>query len=79
MNETVIQPVALITSVTAADGKYDLSAQKCESIMGRLVDWLAKAQRRYSISDRHNYKHQSFIEQNLLDKNIGPEISRTLR
>ena len=79
MNETVIQPVAPHTSSTVTCRHYDLSAQKYESIMGRFVKWLAKAQRMYSIPDKHNYKHQSFIEQNLLDKNLGAEISRTLR
>lgn len=79
MNETVIQPVAPLTSRTATAKHYDLSAQNCESIMGRFVNWLTKSQRRFSIADRHNYKHQSFIEQNLLDKNLGPEIARVLR
>jgi len=49
------------------------------STLGRYVRKFWKSSKIYSAEYRTQCEHQSFRDANLLDHNIGPEISRTLR
>jgi hypothetical protein len=53
--------------------------QHHESLLQKVSTWLKPvlSSRRLKYSDRD--QHQSFMEANLLDEVMGPEISRTLR
>ena len=60
-------------------GTYRNQDAKSPGFVTRAITWIVEAwkdNRRYDQGSLNNWK---FIEQNLTDPNIGPEISRTLR
>ena len=79
MNETVIQPITSFNSKSVFAEKFDGYTQNCKSIMTSIVSRLGKTLGSYRIPDNSQYKHQSFVQDNLLDKNLGPEIKRIFR
>ena len=55
------------------------SAQNQESLLDRLISRLSKITKGFSVENQSIHQHKSFMDENLLDSGIGPEISRTLR
>jgi hypothetical protein len=49
------------------------------SLLDRVISNLAKMAKVFSVKDKSIPQHQSFMDENLLDPVVGPEISRTLR
>lgn len=50
-----------------------------KSMLDRIVAHLTRALCSYRIPQNHRSSQVSFIEQNLTDQNLGPEIHRALR
>ncbi len=48
-------------------------------LLSRIISAISKSLRRFGRGDIFAYQHKSFVEENLLDQDIGYEISRTLR
>ena len=65
------------TSITLPESNK--ASQNHASLLGRIFSKFWKSSKIYSTEYRTKYRHQSFIDANLLDQNAGPEISRTLR
>ena len=78
MNQTVHSAVE-ITSSSFADQRLDSNEQNDESLAIRILSGLVKYAKIFRNHGTPIVQHKSFIEENLLDKNMGPEISRTLR
>ena len=77
MNESVMQPVAPAIVTLVSDRNRDFEEQ--ESLVSQILARLVKTLNGYRIPYKSSYKHQGFIEQNLLDQNVGPKIARTMR
>ena len=73
------QIAAEFTSSPFIDQNFNPAAQNRVSRLDRLISSIVKALRRSSISERSIPQHQTFVQENLLDKNLGPEIARALR
>lgn len=54
-------------------------SQKPESLLDRIVAQLIKISKSITVGEHAVQQHKSFIEENLLDPRMGPEISRILR
>ncbi len=65
------------TSITLPESNTE--TQKQRSLLGRIFTQFWKYSKCYSIEYQTKNQHQNFIDANLLDQNIGHEISRTLR
>lgn len=50
-----------------------------DSLLSKIVARLKTISIRRRLKNRTRFQHQSFIDANLLDDVMGPEISRTLR
>jgi hypothetical protein len=59
--------------------KIDQKSQNQKSLLSRIFSGCIKAMKSIRNDNRSVYRHKSFIEENLLDENLGHEISRTLR
>ena len=70
MNQSAIYPEYV------AHAEYN--THKAESLLKRISDRIGRALRTSRRGSEIN-QPVTFIEANLLDKNVGPEISRTLR
>ena len=49
------------------------------SLLERIISSLAKMAKAFYVKDNATPQHRSFMDENLLDPVVGPEISRTLR
>ena len=72
MNKTV-------TSLNASRLLGSSRNQNHESLLDRIISKLTKISKAFNVEGHTRQQHKSFIEENLLDPNMGPEISRTLR
>ena len=79
MNEIVIQSVTPVIEAPARVNERDQHDRIGKSLLDRIVSRLAGSVKSYRIPASPNRDHQSFIERNLLDHDIGPEIHRALR
>ena len=71
MNQSIIE------NINAAATTASVSRE--ESLLTRILSSLSKIAKYLSVDGKQQYQHQSFIEQNLLDKNLGDEIQRCMR
>ena len=78
MNQ-IVQSAAEFTSPPLSLQKINSNTKKLESMLTRIKSGLVKIWKAFRIDDDPMYRHKSFIEENLLDKRVGPEIIRTLR
>ena len=76
MNQ-IVQSAVEITLPTFTGQKFTSKAQKLKSMLTRILSGLVKSLKASRIDDSPTY--EIFIKENLLDKNLGPEIARTLR
>ena len=72
MNTAVIKP-----ETTQAD--YEFAVAQGKSMLDRIVAQLSRVMFSYRIPQKNHDSQVGFIEQNLTDPNLGPEISRALR
>ena len=76
MNQ-IVQSAVEITLPTFTGQKFTSKAQKLKLMLTRIFSELVKSLKTSRIDDSPTY--HIFIKENLLDKNLGPEIARTLR
>ena len=75
MNQTATE----ISSSPFIRQDFHSEVQNRQSMLARFVSGIIEALRSPKFEDGSIYRHKSFIEENLLDKRVGPEIIRTLR
>jgi len=75
MNHTVTS----FNASTINDLTADSQTQNQESLLAKIVSRLNTIAKFFGVDSRATQAHRSFIDANLLDPQIGPEISRTLR
>ena len=68
---------AIKSAATRAD--YEFAVTQGKSMLDRTIAHLTRALCSYRIPQNHRSSQVSFIEQNLTDPNLGPEIHRALR
>ena len=71
MNATALHPYTPVITTSPSSSRDSL----LEKIFSRLVQSLKS----YRTPGKSTVVHVGFIESNLLDRNLGPEISRALR
>jgi hypothetical protein len=57
----------------------DQKSKNHESTLSLIVTRFIKALKSYRTISKSTYRHKSFIQENLLDENLGPEIHRIFR
>ena len=57
----------------------DHRSQNHESPLSLIANRFIKALKSYRTISKSTYRHKSFVEENLLNENLGPEIHRIFR
>lgn len=79
MNHTIAQSTAKFSSNTITSAKLLSDKEVQQRLMSRILSSVIKLVKYFAVDNSLKLRHQSFIEANLLDENLGREISRTLR
>lgn len=72
MNQTLTRPAY---DVPLEQPRSRQQVSLASKILARLRDWLNSSRSRYD----NRVEYRSFVDTNLLDDTVGPEIKRTLR
>lgn len=79
MNQTITCPT---TSIYAAPVTHHVTlpdAKNRDSFMKRIISKITNMAKDFCAIDKSISQHKSFMDENLIDPIVGPEISRTLR
>ena len=57
----------------------DIQNSDQKSPLSLIATRFIKALKSYRVISKATYRHKSFIQENLLDENLGPEIHRIFR
>ena len=71
-----------VTSINASPVNRMLGgsfSEDHESLLDRIVSQLTRISKAFVVRNQAMKQHKSFIDANLLDSNMGPEINRCLR
>jgi hypothetical protein len=71
--------IASFNASPVTDLKADSQAQDKESLLHRIISRLIRISKGFSVENQVAKHHKSYINENLLNPEIGTEISRTLR
>ena len=75
MNHTTSNIRPSLSSIQNPDQKSQNHGSPLSLITTRFI----KALKSYRVISKSPYRHKSFIQENLLDENLGPEIQRIFR
>ena len=71
--------LASFNASPVTDLKADFQAHDKESLLDRIISRLTRISKGFSVENQVTKHHKSYINENLLNSEIGSEISRTLR
>jgi hypothetical protein len=79
MNHTVTHSAASIYATPITRPEVSPGVENKGSILERVISSLAKMTKDFCVKDKPISQYKSFMDENLLDPVVGPEVSRTLR
>ena len=79
MNEITLKPAAPVIESTVHADRFSRHSRSGESLLERVLSALIKSLKDYRIPRAPAAARRGYIEENLLDPNVGPEIHRALR
>jgi hypothetical protein len=79
MNHTVTHSATSIYATPTTHPEVSTAVETKDSLLERVISNLAKMAKDFCVKDKPVSQHKSFMDENLLDPVVGPEISRTLR
>ena len=79
MNHTVTHSATSIYATPITHPEVLTGVENKDSLLKRIISNLAKMAKVFFVKYKSIPQYKSFIDENLLDPVVGPEISRTLR